>query len=106
MGLQLVGADGRVVGLPDGRDVLVGRRGECDVRIDRPDVFGRHCVLKVAGESVLVAPLDRRPRTFVNGQEVNGPTTLRPGDELWVAGYRFVLSVSEELASGPDPGCG
>jgi pSer/pThr/pTyr-binding forkhead associated (FHA) protein len=75
----------RVVPLPDtGRELMVGRDEEADVRLDwDPHVSGLHAELRRAGGRWLVVDDGlSRNGTFVNDERVVGRRQLRDGDQL------------------------
>jgi len=90
MPLRLVSLDG-TADIPLDHDfVMVGRDRWCHVRLNSPQVSRRHCSLTVDGDGVLVLDLGSTNGTRINGRRV-GQALLHPGDELWIAHYRFHL---------------
>ena len=83
------------VSLADG-SVLVGRNPDCDVVLTSDAVSRHHALFRVVEDGVEVIPLGRRGLT-VNGVARHEGVALHDGDEVEVAGHRFVLR-SEDLA--------
>ena len=75
-------------------DVAVGRQ-DGDLVLEDPEVSRRHAVLRRSGASVVVEDLDSTNGTFVNGERIRSPRTVRPGDELRIG--RTTLEIE------PDP---
>ena len=69
----------------------VGSDPECQVVLDRPGVEPRLCQLHVTGQGVM---LDVPPGASirVNGREVDGLITLRPGDSVDLGGIEARLA--------------
>jgi pSer/pThr/pTyr-binding forkhead associated (FHA) protein len=94
---------GRRVGLE--HEVCIGRQ-DGDLVLEDPEVSRRHAVLRRSGESVIVEDLRSTNGTFVNGERIRSPRTVRPGDELRVG--RTTLEVESDpradhtIVSEPD----
>jgi len=71
--------------------VLVGRKEECDLRLDHKSVSKMHCVIVKTDGLLLVRDLGSTNGTRVNGQRIRRAALL-PNDELSIAGYRFKVS--------------
>jgi hypothetical protein len=82
---------GRRVGLE--QEVCIGRQ-DGDLVLEDPEVSRRHAVLRRSGESVIVEDLSSTNGTFVNGERIRSPRTVRPGDELRVG--RTTLEVESD----------
>jgi pSer/pThr/pTyr-binding forkhead associated (FHA) protein len=74
-------------------EFLMGRGGDCDLRLRSSAVSRHHCLLRVRGDEVVLLDLGSSNGTFVNGQRVRSQTALHSGDELRVGDYRFVVEV-------------
>jgi pSer/pThr/pTyr-binding forkhead associated (FHA) protein len=88
MRAQLIPVDGgRPVDIA--RDLtLVGRKEECDLRLDHKSVSKMHCVIVKTDGLLLVRDLGSTNGTRVNGQRVRRAALL-PDDQLAIAGYKF-----------------
>ena len=63
--------------------MAIGRQ-DADLVLEDPEVSRRHAVLRRSGESVVVEDLDSTNGTFVNGERIRSPITVRPGDQVRV----------------------
>src|SRR3954447_24102694 len=77
--------------------VLVGRKDDCDVRLDHKSISKMHCVLVKTDGLLLVRDLGSTNGTRVNGVRVRRAALL-PDDQLSVANHKFRVHL------GPDPG--
>jgi pSer/pThr/pTyr-binding forkhead associated (FHA) protein len=101
MRAQLVPMDG---GSPVdiARDLtLVGRKEDCDFRLDHKSVSKLHCVIVKTDGLLLVRDLGSTNGTRVNGQRIRRAALL-PDDKLTIANfhYRILLAAAE---APPDP---
>src|SRR5262245_27652218 len=67
-----------------------------DLVLEDPEVSRRHAVLRRSGASVVVEDLASTNGTFVNGERIQSPREVRPGDQVRVG--RTTLEIE------PDPG--
>jgi len=74
---------------------LVGRKEDCDLRLDHKSVSKMHCVIVKTDGLLLVRDLGSTNGTRVNGQRVRRAALL-PNDQLTVANFKF------RIALGPD----
>lgn len=72
--------------------VVMGRSASCGIRLDYPMVSARHAKLTIGGDVLMIADLGSSNGTFVNGQRIQRPTPVRPGDQIGLASVWFVLS--------------
>jgi DNA-binding winged helix-turn-helix (wHTH) protein len=74
---------------------VIGRNEDCAVRIDKTEVSRCHAMITVQGTTAIIEDLGSKNGTFVNGNQVAGPTPLANGDEIWigrsVARMRFLI---------------
>lgn len=96
MRAQLVPLDGGEPILITKDLILVGRRQDCDVRLDHKSVSKIHCVLVKTDGLLMLRDLGSTNGTRVNGTRVRRAALL-PNDQLSIAHYRFRISL------GPDP---
>jgi pSer/pThr/pTyr-binding forkhead associated (FHA) protein len=82
---------------------LVGRKEECDLRLNHKSVSKHHCVLVKTDGLILLRDLGSTNGTRVNGQRVRRAALL-PNDQLTIAVFRFrvVLGPGEPPQSGQD----
>ncbi|MGE3806162.1 MAG: FHA domain-containing protein [Gemmataceae bacterium] len=77
-------------------ETVVGRHRDCQVRILSPEVSRRHCVLKIEDGEVWVEDLGSLNGTFINEEQIEGRTLLRPGDVLEVGPISFSVHLDEQ----------
>jgi len=62
----------------------IGRHDDCVIRIRSSQVSRRHCELFEADGSLIVRDLGSSNGTFVNGDRIEAPRVLHPGDALTI----------------------
>jgi pSer/pThr/pTyr-binding forkhead associated (FHA) protein len=67
---------------------VVGRKEDCDLRLDHKSVSKLHCVLVKSDGLLLLRDLGSTNSTRVNGQRVRRAALL-PNDQLTIANYKF-----------------
>jgi pSer/pThr/pTyr-binding forkhead associated (FHA) protein len=67
---------------------LVGRKEECDLRLEHKSISKMHCVIVKTDGLLLLRDLGSTNGTRVNGQRVRRAALL-PNDQLTIAGYKF-----------------
>src|SRR5436305_13304266 len=84
--------------------VVVGRKEECDLRLDHKSVSKMHCVLVRTDGLLLLRDLGSTNGTRVNGQRVRRAALL-PNDHLSIAGFKFrvYLGPAEPLRQPAPP---
>jgi DNA-binding winged helix-turn-helix (wHTH) protein len=70
---------------------LLGRETTATVFIDHASVSRRHARVSVGGTDVVIEDLRSRNGTFVNGQRVDVPITLRDGDVIGLGPVTIVV---------------
>ena len=75
--------------------IVVGRKEECDLRLDHKSVSKMHCVLVKTDGLLLLRDLGSTNGTRVNGTRVRRAALL-PNDQLTIANYKFRVHL------GPD----
>ena len=82
--------------------LLVGRKEDCDVRLEHKSISKLHCVLVKADGLLLLRDLGSTNGTRVNGQRVRRAALL-PNDQLQIASLRYSVQVAaEELSAAPN----
>src|SRR3954464_3673909 len=82
--------------------VLVGRKEDCDVRLDHKSVSKQHCVLVKTDGLLLLRDLGSTNGTRVNGQRVRRAALL-PNDQLQIASLKYTVQVAaDEPPAEPD----
>src|SRR5579885_3616889 len=81
--------------------VVVGRKDECDVRLEHKSVSKMHCVIVKTDGLLLLRDLGSTNGTRVNGQRVRRAALL-PNDQLSIASYKFRVHFgADEPAAAP-----
>src|SRR5213082_671280 len=79
-----------------GKDLtLVGRKEECDLRLDHKSVSKMHCVIVKTDGLLLLRDLGSTNGTRVNGQRIRRAALL-PNDQVMIASFKFRINL------GPD----
>jgi pSer/pThr/pTyr-binding forkhead associated (FHA) protein len=73
---------------------LVGRKEECDLRLDHKSVSKMHCVIVKTDGMLLLRDLGSTNGTRVNGQRVRR-AALMANDELTIAGFKFRIQLGQ-----------
>lgn len=81
---------------------LVGRKEECDLRLDHKSVSKMHCVLVKSDGLLLLRDLGSTNGTRVNGHRVRRAALL-PNDELTIAGYKFRVQFGQVMPEKSHP---
>ena len=77
--------------------VVVGRKEDCDVRLEHKSVSKMHCVLVKTDGLLLLRDLGSTNGTRVNGTRVRRAALL-PNDQLSIAHYKFRVHLGPDLA--------
>src|SRR5439155_18212107 len=102
MRAQLLPLDGSPP-LDIGKDLtLVGRKEECDLRLDHKSVSKLHCVIVKTDGLLLLRDLGSTNGTRVNGQRIRRAALL-PNDKLTIANFSFKIIFGEALAAAAPP---
>jgi predicted component of type VI protein secretion system len=75
--------------------VVVGRKEDCDLRLDHKSVSKMHCIIVKTDGLLLLRDLGSTNGTRVNGQRIRRAALL-PNDQLSIASCKF------RVALGPD----
>ncbi len=76
--------------------VIIGRKEECDVRLEHKSVSKMHCVLVKTDGLLLLRDLGSTNGTRVNGTRVRRAALL-PNDQLSIAHYKFRVHLGPDL---------
>lgn len=79
--------------------VLVGRKEDCDVRLDHKSVSKMHCVIVKTDGLLMLRDLGSTNGTRVNGTRVRRAALL-PNDQLAIANFKFRIHLGPD---GPAP---
>ncbi|NIA14497.1 MAG: FHA domain-containing protein [Nitrospiraceae bacterium] len=71
--------------------LTLGRDAACDIVLPDPIVSRRHCRLVPEGDGIRLEDLQSRNPAFLNGVPTER-AELRPGDELALGSWRFILT--------------
>lgn len=74
---------------------LVGRKEDCDLRLDHKSVSKLHCIIVKADGLLLLRDLGSTNSTRVNGQRVRRAALL-PNDQLTIANFKFKVQFGNE----------
>ena len=85
-----------------GDALVIGREDGCGLTIPNNSVSRRHAQIVRANDQYILEDLKSRNKTFLNNQEVVGPTPLRTDDRIKICDYLFRFQ--DEKASTPKPG--
>lgn len=81
--------------------IRIGRRSNCDIVLEFPNVSSNHCELELVNGYWRVRDLRSRNGVKVNGERVD-IKFLQPGDELSIAKHRFEIQY-QPTGDGPPP---
>jgi two-component system, NtrC family, response regulator AtoC len=84
----------RVVDLPDGVDVTVGRSRGATVYVESEKVSRMHARIRRTGDSIEVEDLESRNGTRINGDKIEAPTRITAGDEISIGPILAVVGVT------------
>jgi pSer/pThr/pTyr-binding forkhead associated (FHA) protein len=82
---------------------VVGRKEDCDLRLEHKSVSKMHCVIVKTDGLLLLRDLGSTNGTRVNGQRVRRAALL-PDDQLSIANYKFRVHLGPDLPEPPPGG--
>src|SRR5437763_10342363 len=82
--------------------IVVGRKEECDLRLDHKSVSKMHCVIVKTDGLLLLRDLGSTNGTRVNGQRVRRAALL-PNDQVSIANYKFRVLFGPDEVEPPSP---
>lgn len=83
------------------RALVVGRLADCDVPLNGLEVSRRHCSLVLVEGLVVVTDLGSTNGTFLNGERLQAPATLRDGAEIRVGSHLLRYSRATRIDNEP-----
>jgi pSer/pThr/pTyr-binding forkhead associated (FHA) protein len=83
------------------RALEVGRDESTDLALDDEQASRRHARVTAQGDLALVEDLGSTNGTYVNGQPIEGPRVLRPGDRIRVGLTVIELRTAQEVQRQP-----
>jgi predicted component of type VI protein secretion system len=81
---------------------IVGRKEDCDLRLEHKSVSKMHCVIVKTDGLLLLRDLGSTNGTRVNGQRVRRAALL-PNDQVSIANYKFRVHLGPDLPDLPPP---
>jgi pSer/pThr/pTyr-binding forkhead associated (FHA) protein len=75
--------------------MLVGRKEECDLRLDHKSISKLHCIVVKTDGLLLLRDLGSTNGTRVNGQRIRRAALL-PKDQLQIASLKYTVEVGED----------
>lgn len=81
----------------------IGRSAENDIVLEGGRVSRQHGRLQREGDGYLVLDLDSHNGTFVNGQRIQQPARLKPGDEIGIGPHVLVFGPPADAVTMPGP---
>ena len=82
--------------------LVVGRREDCDLRLEHKSVSKMHCVIVKTDGLLMLRDLGSTNGTRVNGQRVRRAALL-PNDQLSIAGYKYRVYLGPDEAPPAPP---
>jgi ABC-type multidrug transport system ATPase subunit/pSer/pThr/pTyr-binding forkhead associated (FHA) protein len=83
--------------------LTIGRDASNDIVLDSPTVSRYHAQLERVGQRYRVTDLRSSNGTFVNDQQIEGETWLKPNDSIRIGSYKFVMG-HDQLARYDETG--
>jgi pSer/pThr/pTyr-binding forkhead associated (FHA) protein len=81
---------------------LVGRREDCDLRLDHRTISKMHCIIVKTDGLLFLRDLGSTNGTRVNGQRVRRAALL-PNDQLAIAGHKFGVALGPDQPAAANP---
>lgn len=83
--------------------VVLGRDPSCDVTLDDEEVSRRHAEIQARGDLAEIRDLGSRNGTFVNGNRISAPTTLRGGETVKIGRTSYAVQGAGVTEIAPAP---
>src|SRR3954464_15029570 len=81
---------------------LIGRKEDCDLRLEHKSVSKLHCVIVKTDGLLLLRDLGSTNGTRVNGTRVRRAALL-PNDQLGIAHFKFRVCLGPDEPAPPSP---
>ncbi len=81
-----------------GNRMVMGRDPDCDYPLNYPMISWRHATLERTPEGIFVEDMGSRNGTYVNGVRISGRTGVKPGQDIGLGTFVFMLLEDGELA--------
>jgi len=87
------------------RRFIIGSDPSCHLVCKSRTISGRHCLLLIEDDAVLVRDLDSEVGTFINELPVDGTQLIGDGDKLRIGRLEFkaLITVSRPQSPPPEP---
>ena len=83
------------------RAIEIGRDTSTDLALDDDQASRRHARVSAQGELAMVEDLGSTNGTYVNGQPIEGPRAIRPGDKIRVGLTVIELRTAQDVQRQP-----
>src|SRR5438067_1431400 len=83
--------------------IVVGRKEECDLRLDHKSVSKMHCIIAKTDGLLLLRDLGSTNGTRVNGTRVRRAALL-PNDNICIANYKFRVHLGPDVVAAAPVG--
>lgn len=84
-------------------EFLIGRGGDCDLRVPDEAASRHHCLIRLAENGVDISDLGSSNGTFVNGQRIISQAPLHTGDLLRIGACQFLVDLGDSAAIDAGP---
>lgn len=74
-----------------GKQFLVGRSDECNLRPQSDTISRRHCLIEISETRASILDLGSRNGTIVNGDRADTPVELQVGDLVCIGALKFQI---------------
>jgi DNA-binding NtrC family response regulator len=95
-------ASTRVVEVPDGAHLTIGRSRTAAIRVESERVSRIHAEIVRRGRDLVIRDTDSRNKTWVNGAPITAERRLASGDEIAIGPITIVVSLTTGVAPRPD----
>jgi len=82
-----------------GKQFLIGRERDCDLRPDSELISRHHCVLRQDDYTVRIRDLGSRNGTYVNARQIHGEVILGDGDLIFIGELTLQLTIQHDAPS-------